>query len=84
MSCECISEFNDKLAPDQQLDASIVFSRSTNRMTLQTYTNLIRKDTGKAENRRSKPRLAAHTFCPFCGTRYDDQPAQQTQAGGQA
>lgn len=72
MTCNCIADFNERLAPEQELDASIAFSRSTNRMTMQTYTPLIRKSTGKPERRSNQPRLAAHTFCPFCGTQYDD------------
>lgn len=72
MTCNCIADFNERLAPEQELDASITFIRSTNRMTMQTYTALIRKSTGKPERRSNQPRLAAHTFCPFCGTRYDD------------
>lgn len=67
-NCNCIDDFNAKLAPEQELDVSLAFNRSTNQMTLQTYTTLIRKSTGKPERRRGQPRLAAHSFCPFCGT----------------
>ena len=76
MTCNCIADFNAKLAPEQELDVTFAYSRSTNRMTLQTYTDLIRKSTGKSERRSNQPRLAAHTFCPFCGTRYDDGEPQ--------
>ena len=69
--CNCIADFNEKLAPEQELDVSIAFSRTSNRMTLQTFTSLRRKSTGKLETRSRMPRLAAHSFCPFCGTSYN-------------
>lgn len=85
--CNCINNFNEKLAPEQELETSLVFSRSGNSMSLQTFTSLMRKDTGNRENRRSKPRIAAHTFCPFCGASmsgdwrpYLGQPVQATEA----
>lgn len=77
-TCNCIADFNEKIAPEQELDTSIAFSRSTNRMTLQTYTTLIRKSTGKPERRSNQPRLAAHSFCPFCGTSYSGPDMSET------
>lgn len=82
MTCNCIDEFNDKLE-EHELDASIVISRSLNTMTMRTYTRLVRKDTEREERRSNKPRLAAHTFCPFCGTRYEPEaPKPAAQEGG--
>ena len=75
MTCECIGDFNSKL-DGQELETSFAISRDLSTMTLQTFTPLIRKDTGKRENRRSKPSMAAHAFCPFCGTRYS--PKEQS------
>lgn len=69
-TCNCIADFNAKLAPEHELSASIAFNLSTGEMKTQTYTSLIRKSTGKPERRSNQPRLAAHSYCPFCGTSY--------------
>lgn len=79
--CTCIADFNEKLAPEQELDASIVFSRTTNEMLLATYTTINRKSTGRAENRARMPRIAAHSFCPFCGVSLKDEPVSAAQEG---
>lgn len=68
--CNCIADINSNLE-EHTLDTSIALSRDLRRMTERTYSNLIRKDNRKRETRSSKPRLFAHTFCPFCGTRYE-------------
>lgn len=69
MACDCITEINGMLE-EHILDTSIAFSLGT--LTARTYTDLIRKDNGKKETRSKKPRLFAHSFCPFCGV--DQRP----------
>lgn len=71
-ACNCITALEAEL-PEHKLDIAIMFSSSTNTLSARTYTRLDRRDNGRAESRRDKPRLVAHTFCPFCGTRYDPQ-----------
>ena len=80
MACNCISEIQEKL-PEHKLDIAICFSREKNELTARTYTPLDRRDNGKRETRSKKPRLFGHTFCPFCGTRYEAVP---NAAGGAA
>lgn len=71
--CNCIADINSKLK-EHSLDTAICFSDFE--LVSRTYTSLRRKDNDKPETRNKKPRLFAHTFCPFCGTRYTPEPAQ--------
>ncbi len=76
MTCNCITEINEKL-PEHKLDIAICFSREKNELTARTYTSLKRRDNGKRETLSKQPRLFGHTFCPFCGTRYEPAPAEE-------
>lgn len=76
MTCNCITEINEKL-PDHKLDVAICFSLEKSELTARTYTSLDRRDNGKRETRSKHPRLFGHTFCPFCGTRYEPAPAEE-------
>lgn len=76
MTCNCITAIESKL-PEHKLDVAICISREHNTMTARTYTPLDRRDNGKREMRSKKPRLFGHTFCPFCGNRYEPAPAEE-------
>lgn len=75
MTCNCIGEI-ERLNPDNKLEIAIMLRG--NSLTAETCTNLLRSDNGKRESRSGKPKIAAHTFCPFCGTRY----AEGQEGGG--
>jgi hypothetical protein len=77
-SCECITEIDARLE-EHTLDTAICFSG--NSLVARTYSSLRRKDTGRPETRSRKPRLFAHTFCPFCGERYVPAPTASTEGG---
>ena len=67
-ACTCIADFNEQLAPEQELETSIAVSPGPKySMFLATFTPLIRLSNKKRETRSGKPRLASHQFCPFCG-----------------
>ncbi|MFY9351659.1 MAG: hypothetical protein WBL20_07825 [Sphingobium sp.] len=81
--CDCISDIDSKLE-EHSLDTAICFAG--NALVARTYTSLRRKDNLRPETRSKKPRLFAHTFCPFCGERYDAESAAvlgDEQSGGQ-
>lgn len=76
-SCNCISEIDSKLE-EHTLDTAICFSG--NQLVARTYSNLRRKDNNRPETRSKKPRLFAHTYCPFCGVRYEVEPARPAKS----
>lgn len=69
MSCDCVGEI-ERLNPDHKLEIAIMLRG--NSLSAETCTNLMRRDNGKRESRSGKPKIAAHTYCPFCGRRYAD------------
>ncbi len=72
--CDCIGNINKMLeANDQELP--IGFRIGGGKMDLQLSIPLMRKDTGKAETRRSVPHFIVPSYCPFCGAQYDGEPA---------
>lgn len=74
--CKCIEEIDAELE-ELTLDIAICFSGSN--LVSRTYSRLLRKDNGKPESRSRKPRVFAHTFCPFCGTRYEPKPVTSAE-----
>ncbi|MGE4324126.1 MAG: hypothetical protein AB7E60_14010 [Sphingobium sp.] len=76
--CNCIVDIDGKLE-EHTLDTAICFF--DNELVARTYTQLRRRDTDRPETRSKKPRLFAHTFCPFCGTRYAPAPASYAEGG---
>ena len=79
MTSNCIAAIESDL-PDHKLELALMWDSNANTLESRTYTGLERRDTGKRERRSGKPRIFAHNFCPFCGTRYE-APAQE---GGEA
>lgn len=82
-ACNCISTLEAEL-PEHKLDIAIMWSQRSNTLTARTYTRLNRRDNDKAESRSGKPRLVAHTFCPFCGVRHDPGQAEAASEGEKA
>lgn len=80
--CECITKIDAKLAPDHKLEIAIMFVANT--LVARPYLRILRTDTGKQEARRGKARMFAATFCPFCGDRYEPEPAMPAVAGEKA
>lgn len=70
MACDCITEIEAKL-PDHKLE--IAFMLRGNTLTSETCSRLERRDNGRRESRSGKPKIFAHTFCPFCGERYAER-----------
>ncbi len=71
--CNCIADIDSKLEK-HTLDTAICFSGNT--LVARTYSGLRRRDNNRPETRSREPRLFAHTFCPFCGARYQAEPAK--------
>ena len=71
MTCNCIADIDAGLEK-HTLDTAICFSG--NMLVARTYSGLRRRDNNRPETRSREPRLFAHTFCPFCGTRYVPEP----------
>jgi hypothetical protein len=68
MSCSCIADIEAQ-SPEHKLEVAI-FITKPHGMEARPFIGLLRRDTGKRENRTRRPTCAAPTYCPFCGTAY--------------
>lgn len=72
MTCLCIEQMDAKLAPHNGRIA-VTFSFGRNGGASYTLPTI---QVEKVEKRkRGSPPLAIPTFCPFCGTRYQEKSA---------
>ena len=81
MTCDCISEMGKLLAEhNTKLGVTLAFPRDGTPGFCLPHIH-----TEKIERRQRKgPALAIPTFCPFCGTKYDeDKTARQPNEAGQ-
>lgn len=62
--CDCLSDLNAKLKPDEQCVDATMFGVG------KATTMLIRTDKWVHESRRNKPTRVIASFCPFCGEKY--------------
>ena len=76
MTCNCITEIEalDNMKA-HKLDVAIMLRG--NALVAETYTQLDRRDNGRKETRSGQPKIFAHTYCPFCGERYQPIPAKE-------
>lgn len=79
MPCDCVEKMDAKLADhNTKLDLTLCFPRDNSPAFVRP-----RVATMKIESRvRKGPALAIPTFCPFCGTPYENQPAAPMPQGG--
>ncbi|MDC7808821.1 hypothetical protein [Sphingomonas koreensis] len=76
-SCTCVADFNVKLA---EHNTRIVETFGFPRDGRPIFTRP-KIQTEKIEPRkRVGPAIAVPTFCPFCGTRYEPEPAKPAEA----
>lgn len=72
-SCNCVEEFDNKLREhNTRIDVTFDFPRDGSPAFTRPKIATSKIKTRK----RCGPAIAIPSFCPFCGTRYVDEPAQ--------
>ena len=72
-SCDCLEQFAAKLK-EHNTEISVTFSIPRDGSAMKMLPRIA---TNKIEARkRVGPMLVVPTFCPFCGNRYEAEPAQ--------
>lgn len=81
-SCNCVEEFDNKLREhNTRIDVTIAFPRDGSPAFTRPAISTSKIETRK----RGGPVIAMPSFCPFCGTPYEAQPARPaTSAEGGA
>ena len=80
MTCSCMTLMGEKLAEhNTRLVTTFGWPRNGGEMFTRPKLDVEKIETRK----RVGPVLAIPTYCPFCGTKYDDSGAKATgQEGG--
>lgn len=75
-TCNCVADFNKKLAEhNTRIIETIGIPRDGSRMFTRPMIRTEKIETRK----RIGPMIAVPTYCPFCGDRYDPEPAVPAQ-----
>ena len=73
MTCNCLTDIDNKLSETgHKLDVAIFWCRKNNALDAKPYSRIMRKDNGKQESRRGKAKVFAFSYCPFCGSKYEE------------